>query len=48
VALPFTLKKYLKAKRSIMKTQMFYHAKNLIFKTSSKTKSKSLKNIITL
>jgi hypothetical protein len=34
VALPFTLKKYLKAKEEIMETQIFHHAKELylIFK----------------
>jgi hypothetical protein len=30
VALLFTLKKYLKAKRRIMETQIVHHAKNII------------------
>jgi len=32
VALPFTLKKYFKAKNRIIETQIFHHAKNTIFK----------------
>jgi hypothetical protein len=32
VALPFTLKKYGKAKSRIIETQIFHHAKNTIFK----------------
>jgi len=36
VALPFTLKKYLKAKRRTTETQIFHHAKNIIFRTSPK------------
>jgi hypothetical protein len=32
VALPFTLKKYFKAKIIIIETQIFHHAKNTIFK----------------
>jgi len=44
VALPFPLKKYLKAKERIMKTQIFHPAKiDLIFKKSSKKKQKSFK-----
>jgi hypothetical protein len=36
VALPFTLKRYLKAKEEITETQIFHHAKiYLIFKKSS-------------
>jgi hypothetical protein len=36
LALPFTLiKKYLKAKRRIMETLLFHHAKNIIFNKSS-------------
>jgi hypothetical protein len=31
VALPFTLKKYFKAKIKIIETQIFHHAKNTIF-----------------
>jgi hypothetical protein len=37
VALPFTLKKYLKAKeRRIMETQIFHHAKRPSFKNPHK------------
>jgi hypothetical protein len=36
VALPFTLKKYLKAKRRIMEAQIIHHAKILSSKKSSK------------
>jgi len=38
-------KKYLKAKRRIMETQIFHHAKNIIFKRSSKKNQKILQNI---
>jgi hypothetical protein len=43
VALPFTLKPYLKGKRRIMETQIFYHAKNIIFKKSSKRNQNPLR-----
>jgi hypothetical protein len=46
VALPFTLTKYLKGKRRIMKTQIFHYAKNKIFKKTSKEKPKSFNIII--
>jgi hypothetical protein len=37
VALPFTLKSIiLKAKEELLETQIFLHAKNIIFKNSSK------------
>ncbi len=42
MALPFTLKKYRKAKR-IMKIQIFHHAKNLILKKNSTKDPKSSK-----
>jgi len=46
VALPFPLKK---AKERIMETQIFHPAKiDLIFKKSSKKKTKILQDIITL
>jgi hypothetical protein len=42
------IKKYLKAKKEFMKTQIFHHAKKIVFKKSSKTKTKILQDIITL
>jgi len=48
LALPFTLKKYLKAKRRIMETQIFHHAKiYLIFKKIPLKETKNLENIRT-
>jgi hypothetical protein len=47
VALPFTLKRYLKAKRRIMEIQIFHHAKMQSSKKSSK-ETKVLQDIITL
>jgi hypothetical protein len=42
VALPFTLKSILMQKEKNMETQIFHHAKNIIFKKSSeKTKNPS-------
>jgi hypothetical protein len=35
MALPFTYKKYLKAKEELWKLKIFHHAKNIIFKKSS-------------
>jgi hypothetical protein len=43
MALPFTLKSYCKAKEELWRTQIFHHAKNIIFKKSSKSKPKSFK-----
>jgi hypothetical protein len=34
--LPFTLKKYFKAKKELMETQMFQHAKTLMMESRSK------------
>jgi hypothetical protein len=41
-------KKYLKAKRRIMETQIFHHAKNIIFKKNPLKETKILQDIITL
>jgi hypothetical protein len=47
VALPFPLKKYLKAKERIMETQIFHPAKiDLIFKKILQNKTKILQDII--
>jgi len=43
MALPFTLKKYFTAKEEFMRTQIFQHAKNIIFKKSSNRNPKSFK-----
>jgi hypothetical protein len=47
VTLPFTFKKYFKAKRRIMETQIFHHAKNNLQKILQ-NKPKTLQDIITL
>jgi hypothetical protein len=49
VALPFPLKKYLKAKERIMETQIFQPAKiDLIFQKNPPKETKILQDIITL
>jgi hypothetical protein len=48
VALPFTLKKYLKAKRRIIETQIFHHAKILSSKKIPLKETKIIPDIITL
>jgi hypothetical protein len=48
VALPIYIKKYLKAKEKFMETQIFHHAKNIIFKKNPLKETKILQDIITL
>jgi len=48
VALPIYIKKYLKAKEKYMETQIFHHAKNIIFKKNPLKETKILQDIITL
>jgi hypothetical protein len=48
VALPFTIKKYLKAKERITETQIFHHAKKIynLQKKNSLKETKILQDII--
>jgi hypothetical protein len=48
VALPIYIKKYLKAKEKFMETQIFHHAKNIIFQKNPLKETKILQDIITL
>jgi hypothetical protein len=48
VALPFTLKSILRQKKRIMETQIFDHAKNIIFKKNPLKETKFLQDITTL
>jgi hypothetical protein len=48
MTLPFTFKKYLKEKQRIIETtQIFHHAKNIIFKKNPLKETKILQDIIT-